>query len=277
MVVNTPHNGDFRTPHNGDFRDSGISTLNRVCLILNAFTESEQILTLTEISKRIQLPKSTAHRMLEAMECHGLIVREPHGLGYQLGYQLIRWGTLALTNLDLRNTALPVLQSLCTATNESAVLSARYGYFAMWIEMVESKQPVRLAIRVGEPLHLHAGASAKVLWAFLPDAEIERILKGIKLIQLKPNTITSVEDMRAELKTIRERGYAVSYEETDFGAMGIAAPIYNHVGQAVAGLGIAAPVTRVPPERVEELAQQVLVASRELSLKLGAPTTASLN
>jgi DNA-binding IclR family transcriptional regulator len=257
--------------------DSGISTLNRVCLILNAFTESEQILTLTEISKRIQLPKSTAHRMLEAMECHGLIVREPHGLGYQLGYQLIRWGTLALTNLDLRNTALPCLQSLCASTNESAVLSARYGYFAMWIEMVECRQPVRLAIRVGEPLHLHAGASAKVLWAFLPDSEIERILSGIKLIQLKPNTITSSETMRTELKTIHRRGYAVSYEETDFGAMGIAAPIYNHMGQPVAGIGIAAPVTRVPPERVPELARQVLASSQELSLKLGAPSSPSPN
>jgi DNA-binding IclR family transcriptional regulator len=147
----------------------------------------------------------------------------------------------------------------------------------MWIEMVESRQPVRLAIRVGEPLHLHAGASAKVLWAFLPDSEIERILNGIKLIQLKPNTITSVEDMRAELKAIRQRGYAVSYEETDFGAMGIAAPIYDHMGRPVAGLGIAAPVTRVPPERVEELAQQVLASSRELSLKLGSPNTASPN
>jgi IclR family KDG regulon transcriptional repressor len=251
--------------------DSGISTLNRVCLILNAFTESERILTLTEISKRIQLPKSTTHRMLEAMECHGLIVREPHDLGYQLGYQLIRWGTLALTNLDLRNIALPVLQSLSAETNENAVLSARYGYFAMWIEMVESRQPVRLAIRVGEPLHLHAGASAKVLWAFLPDMEIERILNGIQLTPLMPNTITSPEKMRDELRTIRERGYAISYEETDFGAMGIAAPIYNHVGQPIAGLGIAAPVTRVPPERIQELAQHVLNSSQELSLKLGAP------
>jgi DNA-binding IclR family transcriptional regulator len=251
--------------------DSGISTLNRVCLILNAFTENEQILTLTEISKRIQLPKSTTHRMLEAMECHGLIVREPHDSGYQLGYQLIRWGTLALSNLDLRNMALPVLQSLCASTNESAVLSARYGYFAMWIEMVECRQPVRLAIRVGEPLHLHAGASAKVLWAFLPDAEIERILNGIKLIPLMPNTITSPEAIRAELTMIRKRGYATSYEETDFGAMGIAAPVYNHMGQPVAGLGIAAPVTRVPPERVEELARLVLASCQELSLKLGAP------
>jgi DNA-binding IclR family transcriptional regulator len=251
--------------------DSGISTLNRVCLILNAFTENEQILTLTEISKRIQLPKSTTHRMLEAMEWHGLIVREPHDSGYQLGYQLIRWGTLALSNLDLRNTALPVLQSLCASTDESAVLSARYGYFAMWIEMVECRQPVRLAIRVGEPLHLHAGASAKVLWAFLPDAEIERILNGIKLIPLKPNTITSPETMRAELTAIHDRGYATSYEETDFGAMGIAAPVYNHMGQPVAGLGIAAPVSRVPPERVQELARLVLASSHELSLKLGAP------
>jgi len=251
--------------------DSGISTLDRVCSILNAFRGNEQSLTLTEISKRIYLPKSTTYRMLEALECQGVIIREPNGHGYQLGYQLIRWGTQALDKLDLRNLALPYLNRLMCATGETAVLSTQIGNFGMCLHVVESQNPVRLAMRVGEPLNLHAGASSKVLWAFLSEAEIERILIEIKLIPIRPNTITNASILQNELKTIRSRGYAVSYEETDFGAMGIAAPVYNHTKYPVAGIGIAAPITRVPPERIPELAIFVLAASQELSQCLGAP------
>lgn len=251
--------------------DSGISTLDRVCSILNAFRENEQSLTLTEISRRIQLPKSTTYRMLEALECQGVIIREPHGHGYQLGYQLIRWGTQALDTLDLRNLALPFLKKLMCATGETAVLSARVGNFGMWLQVVESQHPVRLAMRIGEPLNLHAGASSKVLWAFLSDVEIERILSEIKLIPIRPNTITDTNILRSELKTIRTRGYATSHEETDFGAMGIAAPVYNHTNSPVAGIGIAAPITRVPPEKITELASFVMAASQGLSQCLGAP------
>ncbi len=129
----------------------------------------------------------------------------------------------------------------------------------------------RLAMRVGQSLQLHAGASSKVLWAFLPDEEIERILHEIEYIPLEKNTITDPERMRAELGAIRERGYATSFEETDSGAMGVAAPVYDHAGQAVAGIGIAAPAARIPPARVPEIARTVLEASRELSRRLGAP------
>jgi len=250
--------------------DSGISTLDRICSILNTFNENDRVLTLTEISRRIQLPKSTTHRLLEALEAQGMINSDPESRGYQLGYQLIYWGTLALTSLDLRKTAQPVLQALSEKTGESAVLSVRFGNVGSWIEIVESRQPVRLAMRLGKPLNLHAGASSKVLWAFLPENEIERMLSEINLIPLKKNTITDPEKMREELKAIRQRGYSVSFEETDNDAMGIAGPVYDHTNRPVAGIGIVAPISRIPPQRVASMVPFVLEASQELSRRLGA-------
>jgi DNA-binding IclR family transcriptional regulator len=119
---------------------------------------------------------------------------------------------------------------------------------------------------------LHAGASAKVLWAFLPEPEIKRILDEIDLVPLRPNTITSRVGMCAELAAIRQRGYATSFEETDLGAMGVAAPVCDHTGQVIAGIGIAAPLSRISPEKVQEIAPVVLEAGRELSRLLGCPT-----
>ena len=250
--------------------NSASRTINRICDILNSFTENEAVLTLTEISRRIGLPKSTTYRFLEALDSQGMLNCEPNGRGYRLGHQLIHWGMLAQASIDLRNTALPVLRALSDATGETSILSMRFGSVGTWIEMIESRHPVRLAMRVGQSIPLHAGASCKVLWAFLPEAEIEKILGEIDLVPLEKNTITDPDQMRAELRAIRERGYATSLEETDIGAMGVAAPLYDYTGAPVAGIGIAAPAARVPPERVPAIASIVLESSRELSRQLGA-------
>jgi DNA-binding IclR family transcriptional regulator len=246
------------------------STIQRVCSALNVFNEDDKVLSLTEISRRINLPKSTTHRLLNALEVQGLLNREPDGQGYRLGYQLIHWGMIAQRSLDLRNIALPILRSLSEATDETAVLSVRSGNAGIWIEQVETRQTIRLAMRVGRRLMLHAGASSKVLLAFLPDEQMKRIVSEIELEPIMPNTITDKGELLLELYAIRELGYAVSYEETDKDAMGIAAPVYDHHNHAIAGIGIVAPAVRIPPHKVPDAARLVIDASNELSKMLGA-------
>jgi DNA-binding IclR family transcriptional regulator len=252
--------------------DSASRTVNRICDILNSFSDDEAALTLTEISRRIDLPKSTTYRFLLALESQGMVYCDPKSRGYRLGHQLIHWGMLAQASIDLRNDALPILRMLTETTGESSILSMRFGNIATWVEIIESRHALRLAMRVGQPLSMHAGASSKVLLAFLPEYEIERILSEIELTPIKKNTITDPGKMREELHAIRSRGYATSFEETDGGAMGIAAPVYDHTGQTVAGIGILAPIARVPEARIPEVAEPVLQASYELSRRLGAPT-----
>ncbi len=250
-----------------------MSTIDRMCAILNAFSEDQRVLTLSDIGRRINLPKSTTHRLLTILESQGILIRDSEGKGYRLGYQLIHWGMLAQNSLDLRNLALPILEQLRNETQETAVLSVLdYTHMAaIWLEQVESPQPVRWAKRVGQRVYLHAGASAKVLWAFLPDVELESILSRIELVPIQTNTITDREKLRQELHEIRRRGYSVSIEETDKGAMGVAAPVYDHRGQVVAGIGIIAPISRVPESMIPDVAKQVLQACFQLSRLLGAP------
>jgi IclR family KDG regulon transcriptional repressor len=248
---------------------TAVRTVNRISDILNCFTREEPALSLTAISTRLGLPKSTVHRLLLALEGQGFLMREANGRGFQLGYQLLHWGMVAQCALDLRNEALPFLRKLSTGTGETAILSVRDGLQGVCLEMVASSQPVRLTMQAGQRLMLHAGASAKVLWAFLPDAEVQRILHAIDLPALQPGTITDPNRLCDELLATRQRGYALSFEETDSGAMGIAAPVYDHTGQPVAGLGIAAPLARVPRERVAAIAPLVVEAARQLSARLG--------
>ncbi len=251
--------------------ESDSRTLNRLCDILNCFNQDEPVLTLTEISKRVELSKSTTFRFIEALESQGILNADSAGRGYRLGFQLIHWGTLAQASINLRNDAHPFLQELTDVTGETSILSMRFGNVGTWIEVIESRQPVKLVSRVGQSLQLHAGASSKVLLAFLPDETIENILSEMVLTQYEKNTITDPEKLRKELRAIRERGYATSIEETDKGAMGIAAPVYDHSGKIVAGIGIVAPTARIPEEKIPEYSKPVLEASRRLSRRLGAP------
>lgn len=251
--------------------ESAGRSIIRIADILNCFSVEEPVHSLTAISKRLELPKSTTHRLLTTLVSQGFLMRDVHGRGYQLGYQLLHWGMVAQAALDLRNEALPILQALCKAVGETAILTVRDGSRGLYLEIVESSQPVRMTMQVGQRLRLHAGASSKVLLAFLAEAEIEQILSAIELVPFTQNTIIDQTMLRAELAAIRQRGYATSREETDQGAMGIAAPVYDRSGQSVAGIGIAAPLTRIPLVRVTEVAPLVIDAARQLSTRLGAP------
>ena len=251
-------------------KGSGIRTLDRMCTILNCFSHEKPTLSLAEIWRRLGLPKTTVHRLVRALECQGILTRTVDGSMYRLGFQLLRWGMLVKETLDLRNEALPFLRILVEKTGETAILSIREGSMGICVEMVESHQPVRLAMRVGQSLMLHAGASAKVLWAFLPDVEIRQILSEIDLIRLQANTIVDPDEMYRELLVIRERGYAVSFEETDAGAMGVTAPVYDHTRQPVGGIGIAAPIARVGRAQVPTISRYVIDCARQLSIRLGA-------
>ncbi len=244
---------------------------SRIADVLDCFSVEEPVHNLTEISERVGLAKSTTHRLINTLLREGFLMRDAHGRGYQLGYQMLRWGMVAQAGLDLRTEALPILRGLSRSLDETAILTVRNGMAGLCVEMVESNQPVRLTMQVGRLLRLYAGASSKVLLAFLSEAEIEQIIGNLDLVPLGPNSITSKERLAAELAAIRKRGYATSFEETDRGAMGIACPVYDHHGQPIAGIGIAAPLSRIPPERVPEVAGLVLDASRQLSARLGAP------
>ena len=250
-------------------RSSGIDTLDRIYEILNLFNLQNKEWTLSEISQQLLLPKSTTFRFLAALKMRGLLNSVSNGNRYRLGYQLMHWGDLAKNSIELREIALPVLYNLVEKTDETAILSVRDGTSCVWIEQVESKQPIRWVKQIGVRLPLHAGSSAKILLAFLPDYEVEKILNSIELYRIQPSTITDKQKMMEEIRSIRSRGYAISFEEVNRDTMGIAGPVYNYSGQIVAGLGIIAPISRGQPEKIPGIAKSVLEACSELSRKLG--------
>lgn len=257
----------------GETNLSSVKTINRLVTILDCFSSDRPTWSLTELCAHLGLPKSTLHRFLTGLEAHGILRRDPGDMRWRLGYRLFTWGSLAVESTGLRHIARPVMHELVDATGETAILTVYGDQEVICIEKVETRHPVRVALQVGNRRPPHAGASSKVLMAFLPPEEIQAIIRDKGLPRLCTYTITDAETLRVELARIREQGYAESCEETDPGAWGVATPIMDRHGGVVAAIGIAGPLSRYS----EQAASQAIALCRQAALHIAALLTPSVN
>jgi len=217
------------------------------------------------------LPKSTLHRFLVSLESYGILRRDSGDKRWRLGYRLFIWGSLAAKSTGLRHIARPIMRDLVAATGETAILTVYHGQEVTCIDKVETSRSVRMTLQAGTRRSPHAGASSKVLMAYLPEKEIQAIIRDKGLPKLCTYTITDPDELVAELARIRERGYAVSHEETDLGAWGIATPIRDRKGDkgdVVAAIGIAGPGSRFTNQLVQQYVGLCRQAARRISALL---------
>lgn len=230
---------------------SQVKTVDRLVSVLECFTPEQPAWSLTELATRLDWPKSTLHRFLAGLEMHGILRRDPDDKRWCLGYRLFIWGSLAAESSGLRHVTRPIMHELVGLTGETALLTVYDDRQVICIDKVETSHHVRLNLEIGDRRHPHAGASSKVLMAYLPQPEIEAILREKGLPRLCANTITDAVKLQDELAGIRRCGYALSMEETDPGAWGVAAPICDWRGQVVGGIGVAAPTLRYDEAAVQ--------------------------
>lgn len=247
-----------------------VRTIDRLVDILNCFTRDKAAWSLSELTAHLGLPKSTLHRFLVGLEHRGIMRRGPDDGKWRLGHQLFVWGSLAIESTGLRQVAAPIMRDLASLTGETVMLTEYYNGEIVCIDKVETGHPVRLAMEIGAVRAPHAGASSKVLMAFRPAAEVEAIIRERGLPRFCERTITDPDKLHHELRAIRERGYADSYEETDQGAWGIATPVWDWRGRVVAALGIAGPTTRYSEAQAREYVRLCCEAAARISEHLGS-------
>ena len=228
----------------------------------------------SEVARHLAISVPTAHRLLVVLADHGYLARSGRGR-FRLGLEAISLGRRALASIDLRSVLRPDLQTLAAASGETVLLTVpdEHALASLCIDRVESRHPLRLSLEVGRLTPLNAGASAKALLAFLPQSEIDDVLSR-PLQRLTPSTITEPAVLRSELESIRERGYAISIEETDTAAWGVAAPVRTLDGYAIAALGLVGPLHRFTGDLSHELGEMVVDAAHKAERRLGARSVA---
>jgi len=212
----------------------------------------------------------TAHRILAALTGRRYLARDERTRRFRLGPAALELGGRARAVLDLRQAALPVLRRLARETDETALLTVPNSERdrSVCLERVESAQPLRLSVEPGRRLPLHAGASQKALLAFLAEEETERVAAG-SLERLCGATITDADALRANLAEVRERGWAISFEETNVGVWGVAVPLLDEDGTAVAAVGLAGPSARLSPDEVLDHLERLRDGAVEIAAPLG--------
>ncbi len=246
-------------------RSDGLQSLARGLDVLRAL--GEQACTVEELSRTLEIPRSTAYRTLTALRDRQLVERDPRHARYTLGFGILKLARALLGRVPVREIALPTMRELAASVEETAVLTVRDGRCGVAVESIEASGPVRVAPAPGERVPLHVGAPMKALLAFLPPEEIEAYLKG-PLEKPTARAIAGQRRLRAHLAQIRQRGYAESWEEVYPGAVGVAVPIVGPDGVPVASLAIAGPVHRFTPDRVVKVAHELLPAGKELSRRI---------
>lgn len=219
------------------------------------------------------LHKSIVYRLLCTLERHGFVRYDRTTRQYSLGFAIVELASIMDGDIQIRDVALPVMRQLAADTGESVFLTVLGDdEKAVCIEKVESTRPIRVTFKPGSVSPLHAGASAKVLMAYLPEKARLRALNR-PLTKFTHRTITDPDELQKELDLIRQRGWAFSVGELDEGIYAIAVPILGYrADRAVASLSIAGPDSRLDQSGLDRLICLQQEAARKISSALQLTT-----
>ena len=246
-----------------------VQVLDRALAALEILANREGECSLVDLCKEMKLHKSTVHRLAMVLEQHGLVDKNLDTGRYRLGLRLFEFGSKALAALDLRGRARPYLDRLQREFGETVFFCILDDGQVFYVEKVESQSSVRTACTVGSRAPAYCTAVGKAMLAELPDAEVNGIVRRWGLEPVTKNTITSAAKLKAELKAVRSRGYAIDDEEKEEGLRCVSAAVRGHLGKLFAAMSVSGPAFRMTKERIPKIGEGVMQAANELSAGLG--------
>ncbi|MFZ5969750.1 MAG: IclR family transcriptional regulator [Bacillota bacterium] len=246
--------------------ENSVRSIQRALQILMCFNWNEREFTLTEITEKINLAKSTTSRLLSTLEMEGFIKKDQRTNRYQLGHNIYYLGQVAKESLDLREISQPIMEEICQATKETINLYLLDKTDRVCFNQVESPLAIKRSVRIGERFPIWAGATGRSILANLDEHTWQDMIKELK--PLTENTVVDPDKFINELRQIREKGYAVSVGEKDYEVGCVAAPIFDASRQVIGCVAISGPRFRFP-EDTDYFSSLIVEGARKISEKLG--------
>jgi DNA-binding IclR family transcriptional regulator len=259
------------SPSDDAVQHTDVPALRKGLAVLEALASAEA-LSMIEVQRRAGLNKTMTFRILRTLVETGYVVHDPETRRYALGLRLLEFGSAVTNRLDIVSLSQPLIAELWEAFDETVNLGVLTDQRIAYVAMIESRQGLRMSARPGSRDPLHSTSLGKAMLAFLPDARRDRLIAAsLPLARLTPKTIVDHCALLAELDVTRARGYAIDDEENETGAICVGAPILNGEGEAIAGLSISGPVSRINQGTVELFAARLVSACGVISRRMGQP------
>lgn len=249
-------------------QENTVQSVKRAMLILEKLAAEKEGLGVTELANRVDLHKSTVHRMLSTLLNLGYVEQSTSSEKYRLGMKLLFLGGAILERMDIRHEAHDLLKELSEKINEAVHLVVPDGYRAIYIDKLDSNKTIRMHSQIGRIAPLHASAVGKAILAFSEERFIKQVIeRGLK--KLSANTITEPKQLMQHLKMIRECGFSVDDEENEEGIRCVGAPIFDYTGKVIGAISVSGPTVTVTQERVKHIAESVVDCAKKISHRMG--------
>jgi DNA-binding IclR family transcriptional regulator len=247
---------------------NGVQSVDRAVSVLELLAQRGEA-GVSEVAAEIDVHKSTAFRLLGALETRGLVEQAVERGKYRLGFGIVRLAGAVTGRLDITRQGRPVCERLAEEIGETVNIAVLQEHYAVNLYQVRGPGAIGTHNWVGQLTPVHATSSGKILLAHLPTKERAEVLSASGMKKLTPHTLTARTKLEKNLAEARERGYAVTLEELEVGLHAMAAPIRSRDGEVIAAISASGPAYRFTEERVHEFAPVLLKGAEEISHQMG--------
>ncbi|MDN4609169.1 IclR family transcriptional regulator [Sporosarcina highlanderae] len=245
-----------------------LSSVDRVLMILDYLSTKRSGASLSELSKELNIPKTTAFRILETLTQRDYIEFENATEKYSIGLTAITMSMNALSNMNIVEVTIPYLKELASKTEETTFLGVYNEGQIIYLYKKEGTRSILMNSQLGSRRDVHSTGLGKAILSGFPQHQVTNILEEYGMRKMTENTITDPIDYISELDKVRINGYAMDNEEFEKGLGCYAAPIYNYEGKAVAAICVSGPIERIIQNK-EVLVTELKEAVDQISRRMG--------
>ena len=245
-----------------------IKSLDRAMEVFEFLSEA-QGKTLTALARDLNQSPATVYRILVTLEGRGLVDFDVVDQVWHVGPRAFIIGSRFLRRTSLVERARPILRTLMEATGETANLGIEQNGHVLFVSQVETHSSIRAFFPPGTLSRLHASGIGKALLSRMDANRAERFLTEAPFERFTKFTLTTREQLEDDLQLTRQRNYAIDGEERNLGMRCIAAPVFDIHGEAIAGISVSGPTSRVGTDQISGLSKAVVAAASELSAAIG--------
>lgn len=247
-----------------------VQSIDRIFDIIELLSTGQQGMSVTEIGRKLELHKSTVHRLLSVLRDRGYIEKDAETNFYRIGPRFVDVASLYLNKLEIKTEAEPYLRELSRTVNETVYIAVLQDSMVVYINKVEQFDSLRKYSVIGQRKPIYCTSLGKALMFDKSVEEIRALLSGVQFMPFTQNTHRSVESFIADIALSRERGWTQDREEEEIGIQCVGAPVYDYRGHVIAAISVSTRKEDNIGLRFEQVGPRVVEAARGISSRLGA-------